>query len=385
MRAIGLMSGTSLDGIDAALVEIVPHGGGYALGLENFVTVPFEAELHARLRAALPPNAPAPAAVAALDRDLGVFFAEAALAAARGTAVDFVASHGLTLYHDGAARVTAQIGDPYAIRDRLEASVVFDFRRADCARGGNGAPLVPYVDALLFASAERDTVALNIGGIANVTVLARGAGPQAALAWDTGPGNMLIDALVRRRTGGAERFDRDGAYAARGTVDETAVRELIAREAPYLVLPPPKSTGRERFGDGLLDAHADVFARLSLADGCATLAAFTAATIADSLALYGPANARVIASGGGVRNPVLIRLLRERLAAPGCELEDSRAFGVDPDAKEALAFAVLGYETLRGRPSNVPRATGARGPAILGAIAPHALEATLRKLRAEIG
>jgi anhydro-N-acetylmuramic acid kinase len=196
---------------------------------------------------------------------------------------------------------------------------------------------------------------------------------------------MLIDALVRRRTGGAERFDRDGAYAARGTVDETAVRELIAREAPYLVLPPPKSTGRERFGDGLLDAHADVFARLSLADGCATLAAFTAATIADSLALYGPANARVIASGGGVRNPVLIRLLRERLAAPGCELEDSRAFGVDPDAKEALAFAVLGYETLRGRPSNVPRATGARGPAILGAIAPHALEATLRKLRAEIG
>ena len=236
---------------------------------------------------------------------------------------------------------------------------------------------------LLFASPERDVVALNLGGIANVTVLARGAAPDAALAWDTGPGNMLLDAFVYRRTGGAERCDRDGAYAARGTVDELIVRKLASREAFYLMLPPPKSTGRERFGAQLLDAHRGLFEGLSLEDGCATLAAFTAATIADTLALYGPAGARVVASGGGTHNPILMRLLAERLSPAKCELVDSRVFGVDPDAKEAIAFAVLGYETLRGRPANVQRATGARRPVVLGAIAPHDLERTLAKMKAE--
>ncbi len=383
MRAVGLMSGTSLDGIDAALVDIVARDAGYALEVVRFLTQPFEPALDERLRAALPPNAPAPAQVAALDRELGQCFAAAAAAVAGGAPVDYVASHGLTLYHDGAAGVTAQIGDPYAIRDRCAASVVFDFRRADCAQGGNGAPLVPYVDALLFASPERDVVALNLGGIANVTVLARGAALDAAPAWDTGPGNMLLDAFVYRRTDGAERFDRDGAHAARGSVDERAVAELVAREAPYLRLPPPKSTGRERFGAQVLDAHAGLLAELSLEDGCATLAAFTATTIADSLARNAPSGARVVAAGGGTRNPFLMERLAERVTAGGGELVTSLAYGIDPDAKEALAFAVLGYETLRGRPANVPRATGARGPVVLGAIVPHALEATLRKLRAE--
>lgn len=383
MRAIGLMSGTSLDGIDAALVDVVPKGSGYALELLHFATQAFEPALYSRLRAALPPNVPSPAHVASLDRELGACFAEAAATVAAGAPVDYVASHGLTLYHDGAANVTAQIGDPYAIRDRVGASVVFDFRRADCAAGGNGAPLVPYVDALLFASSERDVVALNLGGIANVTVLARGAPHAAALAWDTGPGNMLLDAFVERRTGGAERFDRDGAYASRGTVDERAVAELVAREAFYLMLPPPKSTGRERFGTQLLDAHAGLFEGLSLEDGCATLAAFTAATIAESLGHYAPAGARVVASGGGTRNRFLMRRLAERVSPGGGELVTSQSYGIDPDAKEAIAFAVLGYETLRGRPANVPRATGASRLAVLGAIVPHGLDAMLAKLGAE--
>jgi len=383
VRAIGLMSGTSLDGIDAALVEIRPNGPGYAIELVRFVTQPFVPEFRRALLAALPPNAAPPAEAACLDRDLGAAFAEAALAVAAGDRVDFVASHGLTLHHDGAANLTTQIGDPYLVRDALGASVVFDFRRADCAAGGNGAPLVPYVDALLFGSTERDVVALNLGGIANVTVLPRGAGAAGVFAWDTGPGNMLLDAFVLARTDGVETFDRDGAHAARGTVDLSALAELTAREMFFLVQPPPKSTGRERFGAQLLADQADLFARLSLDDGCATLCAFTVATLCDSLALYGPAAPLVVGSGGGMRNPTLVAMLERRLTADGATLRPSGDFGVDPDAKEALAFAVLGYETLRGRPGNVPQATGAARPVVLGAIVPYALDTLLAKIRDE--
>ncbi|GAC1307593.1 MAG: anhydro-N-acetylmuramic acid kinase [Vulcanimicrobiaceae bacterium] len=383
MRAVGLMSGTSLDGVDVALVDIRPRGGGYALELIRFETIPFSFDVRARLDAALPPNRPPPASVATLERELGACFAAAAVGVTRGEPIAFAATHGLTLYHRGEACETMQIGDPYVLRDALSASVVFDFRRADCAAGGNGAPLVPYVDALLFASRERDVVALNIGGIANVTVLRRDATPGDAAAWDTGPGNVLIDEFVRRRTGGAERFDRAGAYAAAGRVDRHALRELIGREAFYLMQPPPKSTGRERFGPQLLDAQADVVQNLTLANGCATLCAYTAATIADSLERYGPAGGTLVVSGGGTHNGTLLRMLAERLEPAGFALVRSSEFGVDPDAKEAIAFAVLGYETLRGRPANVPRATGAARPAVLGAIVPFDLEALLAACRTE--
>jgi len=384
MRALGLMSGTSLDGIDAAVVALVPRGAGYALDLVRFRSEPFTAPMRERLRAALPPNAATPAEIAALDAALGDLFAVTAQRAAAGLAVDYVASHGLTLFHRGEAGQTFQIGDPYRVRDALGASVVFDFRRADCALGGNGAPLVPYVDALLFGSSERDTIALNLGGIANVTVLPPGSAPLEARAWDTGPGNMLIDGFVAGRTGGAESFDRDGAYAARGTPNPAVVAELIARDAFYLALPPPKSTGRERFGQGLLEAAADLFAPVSLEDGCATLCAFTVATICDSLKNYGPAEALVIASGGGTHNAALMSMLAARLGGTGCRLETSDLHGVAADAKEALAFAVLGYETLRGRPASLPGATGASRPALLGAIAPFGLEGLLAKIRAEV-
>jgi len=384
VRAIGLMSGTSLDGIDAALVDLQPRGAdGYAVELIRFETVPFAPELRARIDAALPPHEPSPAAVATLERELGAAFAAAALRVRGDERVDFVATHGLTLYHRGEARETCQIGDPYRLRDALEATVVFDFRRADCAAGGHGAPLVPFVDASFFAGHDRDVVALNIGGIANVTVLERGAAANAAIAWDTGPGNVLIDEFVRRRTNGMERMDGDGAHAAAGRVDRHALRELIAREAFYLMQPPPKTTGRERFGPQLLDAQADLLAKLSLPNGCATLAAYTAATIADSLALYGPSGGTLVASGGGTHNATLMRMLVERLEPGGFEITTSAAFGIDPDAKEAVAFAVLGYQTLRGRPANLPRATGATRAAVLGAIVPFELVSLLAKTRAE--
>ncbi len=383
MRAVGLMSGTSLDGIDAALVDIRPRGNGYTLELLRFETVPFANGTRARLDAALPPNAPSPASVATLERELGTAFAAAALGIASGARVDFVATHGLTLYHRGEAGETVQIGDPYRLRDALGASVVFDFRRADCAAGGNGAPLVPYVDALLFGADGRDVVALNLGGMANVTVLRRGAAPSEASAWDTGPGNVLLDEFVRRRTGGAERFDRDGAYAAAGRVDRHALRELIGREAFYLMQPPPKSTGRERFGPQLLDAQADVIDKLSLPNGCATLCAYTVATIADSLEYYGPPGGTLVVSGGGTHNAPLLRMLAERLEPAGFTIVPSDELGVDADAKEAIAFVVLGYETLRGRPANLPRATGASRATVLGAIVPCELETLLAKIRAE--
>lgn len=376
------MSGTSLDGIDAALVNLRPHAGGYDVKLERFTTVPFGAPMQARLLTALPPNEPSPRDLVALDADLGDLFAAAARAVAGEEAIDYIASHGLTAYHDGPRRTTMQIGDPYRLRDALAASVVFDFRRADCAAGGEGAPLVPYVDALLLSDDERDIVALNLGGIANVTVLRRGAAAQQAHAWDTGPGNMLLDAFVRMRTRGRELFDRNGAHASRGNVDRQVLSALEESAASFLALAPPKSTGRERFGSQMLDAHGALFATLSLEDGCATLCAFTVETITTGLA-HAPPGARVVASGGGVRNAALLTMLRERLARDGAELVISDALGIDADAKEALAFAVLGYETLRGKPANLPAATGAKRPAILGAIAPFELQTLLDKVRAE--
>ncbi len=371
MRAIGLMSGTSLDGIDAALVEIEPRGERLEVRSLRFETVPFTRELQARLRAALPPHDAPPALASELDRELGTLLADAAQRVAAGESVDFVASHGLTLFHRGEARETLQIGNPYRVRDALEASVVFDFRRADCAAGGNGAPLVPYVDALLFASPAEDVVALNLGGIANVTVLPRGAAASMVRAWDTGPANMLIDAFVRRRTDGAEHFDRDGAYAASGAPDAAIVAKLTASEAPYLAQAPPKSTGRELFNT---DYVMKLVAR-ARADGAgdediiATAVQLTAESVGDAYRRFIVEPVReVLVSGGGAKNPVLFAAIEKAAAPIGVRHFDEVYF--DGEAKEAVAFALLGYLHVMKRPGNVPTATGARGQRILGKLTP---------------
>jgi anhydro-N-acetylmuramic acid kinase len=378
MFAVGLMCGTSLDGIDAALVSLRPRGAGYAIELQRFSTEPFSDELRERLVRALPPHEPSPGEIAALEMEVGTAFGAAAAGVAASAPVDFVASHGVTLFHDGAARRTFQIGDPYAIRERTRATVVFDFRRADCAAGGQGAPLVPYADALLLGSAERTAIALNIGGIANLTLLPRGAALESVRAWDTGPGNIVLDAFVAART--RERCDRGGARAARGTVSPAALDELL--RDPYFAALPPKTTGRERFGPAFLAEHAAALAELSIDDGCATLAALTVETIAAEIE-RADAEAGVFVSGGGVHNTHLMRRLSERLG-PRRRVASSQAAGIDPDAKEALAFAVLGYEALRGRPAGLPRVTGARSAAVLGAIAPHGLRELLVKMDAEL-
>ena len=383
MKVLGLMSGTSLDGIDAALVDIRPRGRGYALACERFITVPFSDALRARLLAALPPHEPTIARAAELDVDFGIELAGVAVRACEGAHVDAIGTHGITLYHRGEAGITVQIGAPYRLRDAMGATVVHDFRRADCARGGHGAPLVPYFDALAFGSDERDVVALNLGGIGNVSVIPRGTHACTG-AWDTGPANVLIDAFVAERTQMRERYDRGGAYGLAGTVDPGLLEALLIDARDYLDAPPPKSTGRERFGPHFLARHGAALATLSLADGCATLAAFSVFAIVDSLERFGPARAHVIASGGGIHNGAILARLRSALIPRGWEVRVSSDLGVDPDAKEAMAFALFAYETLRGRPASVAAATGSAGPVVLGAIVPSGLDALLAKIRAEV-
>lgn len=376
MIAVGLMSGTSLDGIDAALVRILPRGAGYDLTPLRFETYAFEPAILRGLRDALPPGDGGVAIVAALHRALGEAFAAAAEAIAESERIDYVASHGQTLWHDGTQRVTLQIGDPFAIRERLQTSVCFDFRSADCAAGGQGAPLVPYVDALLFSQPGERRAAINVGGIANVTLLP-GDGEAEIVAFDTGPGNMLIDACVRERTEGERVLDRDGERAAAGTVDDALLAAMLTDA--YFAQPPPKTTGRERFGAQFLGRYAGRLSELSLEDALATLTELTAASIASAAAGFEPE--RAIVSGGGARNRHLMARLSARL--PNARVEPSDAMGVAAEAKEALAFAVLGYETLRGRAANVPRATGAARAVPLGAIAPHDLANLLRRLEDE--
>lgn len=379
MIAVGLMSGTSLDGIDAALLRIRPNGASYRVDLLNFLTAPFEPELLEAVRALLPPNAGSLEQAAHVHNALGKAFAQAAAEVTGDMPLDFIASHGQTVWHDGPAHVTLQLADAFVIRERMRTTVCYDFRSADCAAGGHGAPLVPYVDALLLASDEEERVAVNIGGIANLTVIPRGADAAQVVAFDSGPGNMLIDAFVAARTNLAQTYDRGGELALRGSADERALKTLLGDA--YFALPAPKTTGRERFGAQFLQEHAQLLSPLSIEDGAATLAALTAESLAQAIRSAAPAGARVLVSGGGARNEAILRGLRERL--PGFIVERSDAMNLNTDAKEAIAFAILGYETLRGRAANVPRVTGASHPAVLGAIAPYELPVLLEKVQAE--
>ncbi len=375
------MSGTSLDGIDAALVRILPRESAYSLELLRFQTRPFERDLHLRLHGALPPNAGSAAELAYLHHALGHAFADAAREVCGDEQIGFVASHGQTLWHDGPAGVTLQLGDAFIIRESVDATVCYDFRSADCAAGGQGAPLVAYVDAMLLGDGAEDRVALNLGGIANVTLLRRGAKPDEAIAFDAGPGGMLLDAFVRGRTRGRQGLDRGGELAAAGCVDERLLNAMLGDA--YFAAPPPKTTGRERFGEHFLLRFREELDRLSLEDGAATLTELTAASVATAIDRSGFAGSRVIAAGGGARNPTLLARLAARLERSSVETSD--AMGMPAEAKEAMAFAVLGYETLRERAANVPAATGARRPVSMGAIAPRNLRELLARVAAEIG
>lgn len=378
MIAVGLMSGTSLDGIDAALVQIRPRADRYALTLLRFETFEFDAGLLQALAAALPPGDGSAAVLAALHRALGEAFGAAARAISGLERPAYVASHGQTIWHDGPRRVTLQLGDAFAIREAVGATVCYDFRSADCAAGGQGAPLVAYVDAILLGDDGEDRAALNLGGIANVTLLPS-ARDSGVVAFDTGPGTMLIDSFVRSRSEDERAIDRDGDLAAAGSVDEALLAAMLSDE--YFARRPPKTSGRERFGAHFLARHRERLARLRLDDGLATLAELTAASVASAIEASDFMPARLIVSGGGARNRHLVARIAARL--PRTRVEASDAIGIPAEAKEAMAFAVLGYETLRGRPANVPHATGAARSVPLGAIAPCDLSNLLAEMERE--
>lgn len=365
---IGLMSGTSLDGVDAALVRFTGDRPGAEL--VAFRTVPYEPAFRDRLRAAIAHGTTRDLAL--LHADLGDRFADAAAtlltqADVRAADVAFVASHGQTVWHEP-GRATLQLGDPARIAERLGVRVVSDFRGRDVAAGGQGAPLVPIADALLFADRERPRVLLNIGGMANVTWVPPGGALDRVIAFDTGPGVAVLDAVVRELRPG-EPFDAGGRMAAGGTPHAELIADLL--DDPFFATAPPKSTGRETFGDAF--AHGlvrEIRARHAAAsdDDCvATATAFTAVTIADQVRRWLPDDgADVILSGGGARNPALMTRLRDALAGRSLRPFDELFF--DGDAKEAVAFALLGWLTLEGRPGSLASATGARGDRVLGSV-----------------
>lgn len=379
LTLVGLMSGTSVDGIDAAVVTVGGSGPEARVGFVGYRCYPFPSGVREALLAmASPDTACGPREIASMNFTLGELFAKAAMACAEETGVgpgriDCIASHGQTIFHQGASAgadgggpCTLQIGEAAVIAERTGVMVVSDFRTADMAAGGQGAPLVPYFDYVFLRGDGTSRAALNIGGIANVTYLPARCGLDDVIAFDTGPGNMLIDAAASRFSRGELLCDLDGAMASRGQVNRALLDRLLSH--PFYSAPPPKSAGREQFGAHYLDTLMGwTEARgLEPEDVVATLTALTAESIARACAdhLSGPVD-EIIVSGGGARNPVLMSRLE---AASGARARMFDEFGMPGDAKEAAAFALLASETVRGVPSNVPAATGASHPVVLGKI-----------------
>jgi anhydro-N-acetylmuramic acid kinase len=375
---VGLMSGTSLDGIDAAVVRLAGSGQHLRFEVLGYASQPMDSDLRAVIRQ-VAENDAAPATLARLHVRLAHAFADAADAAAESAglplgALDLAGSHGQTVQHlpaptplaGRAVAATLQIGDAATLAHRLGCPVAYDFRPADLARGGQGAPLVPYFDWAAFGHETEARLLLNLGGIANVSVLPAGCDVGDVGTFDTGPGNMVVDQLAARFFDQA--YDRDGALGASGNVCEPLLHTLL--EEDYFGQPPPKSTGRERFGRAFVDRLIERGEALGCApaDLVATATALTARSVAQAVERFGPeASADVlIASGGGVRNPTLMRMLADAL--PGLRVESTAAYGLDPDAKEAVCFAVLAHELLNEQPTSLPRVTGAARPALLGSL-----------------
>lgn len=368
LRIVGLMSGTSADGVDAALITVSGTGSDARFTLEHFVTVPYPSDIRESLLDAAR-NYMGVVDLASWHFRLGELFAAAVLEVLGGGTADLVASHGHTVAHlmTSPHRATLQLGSPAVIAERTGITVVSDFRARDIAAGGQGAPLVSYVDVLLLRHAGRSRVLLNLGGIANVTYVPGANRQEQAMAFDTGPGNALIDRAAYRLSGEATYYDAGGAMATRGTVDLEVLEGLLGH--PYFRRDPPKATGRDEFGDALADAVIDrmTAAGRSAEDVLATLTAFTARTAAGSIQTF-PAVDEVIVAGGGVHNAFLMAQLQQLLGP--VRVSTSDMIGIPADAKEAIAFAVMANQTIRGLPANVPGCTGATCQTVLGSITP---------------
>lgn len=362
---LGLMSGTSADGIDAALVQFPQDGGCRFVHGHTHPWDPATREALIALGQGAEPTSMD--ALGQLDATVGITFAAAANqlledAGVQRAQVQAIGSHGQTIRHRPQSNpaFTWQIGDANRIAELTGITTVADFRRRDVAAGGHGAPLMPAFHLAMLGSADEDRAVLNLGGIANLSLIARDGSIRG---FDTGPANALLDGWCQRHLG--HPYDADGAFAASGRVDEALLARLLAE--PWFALPPPKSTGREQFHLDWVTAQLPADA-LAPADVQATLLELTAATVADALLTQLPGARRLLVCGGGVRNPQLLLRLQARL--PGVVIGSSAEHGLDPDYMEAMGFAWLARETLAGRPGNLPSVSGARGPRILGAIHP---------------
>jgi anhydro-N-acetylmuramic acid kinase len=387
MRVVGLMSGTSADGVDAASVLISGAPPELSARLEAFLAVPYPAPVREAVLRIAGGGATTAGEISQLNFRLGMEFARAARELCRRAgiamqSVDLIGSHGQTLHHQGRPAAflgpkrvasTLQLGEAAVIAELTGAPVMSDFRTADVAAGGEGAPLVPFVDSLLLRKmARRDTkkpgqATLNIGGIANVTAVPAGAGPEEVLAFDTGPGNMVVDALARKFSRGRERFDRDALRARRGRLLRKALDEMLDHE--FYRRPPPKTAGREQFGDAytakLLRASRKL--RAGPEDAMHTATVLTAVSIAEAFQRFifpRTEVGEVFVSGGGAHNPLMMAQIAALL--PELRWRDAEELGVPGDAKEAFAFAILAYEAWHKRPNSLPAATGARHASILG-------------------
>jgi len=369
----GVMSGTSADGINVALAELT--GSRPKLKLLGHLEFPFPAAVRRAILAAMNAEQARVADLARLNFLLGHLYTGAVAAAARKfkVKVELIGCHGQTLYHQGEPQpflgrklaVTWQTGEAAVMAERLGAPVVSDFRPADLAAGGKGAPLVPFLDYLFYRDRRLGRIVQNIGGIANLTAIPPAAPPGQLVAFDTGPGNMVIDAVTERLFG--RPFDRDGRIAARGHVLKRALDEILRRS--FFRRPPPKTAGREEFGREFVGEFIRLCGRARKEDVVATATGLTARSIAGSIGRFLQGSyAELIVSGGGAENPTLLRMLQLEVGALGLRIRRSDEFGLPAAAKEAVAFAVLAYQTWHRRPGNIPSATGASRPAILGKI-----------------
>jgi anhydro-N-acetylmuramic acid kinase len=384
MIVAGIMSGTSADGINVALVRIAEapsnarNAPGVSFRLLGHAEFPYPKPVRREVLRLMNASSARVADLARLNFLLGELFAEAVLAAQKKVhvAADLVGCHGQTLYHQGLAEtylgrklaVTWQTGEGAVVSQRLGVPVISDFRVADTAAGGKGAPLVPFLDFMLFRHASMGRIAQNIGGIANLTAIPAGGSQESVIAFDTGPGNMLIDALADRLL--RKPYDRDGRNAAMGTVRKGVVSKFL--NAPFFRAKPPKTAGREEFGREFAGQFVRACGRASKADILATATALTSGSIANAIENFVPLRKgvyrEVIVSGGGLKNATLMAMLANDVTPLGLQVRASDELGLPSEAKEAAAFALLAYETWHRRPSNVPSATGARKPAVLGKV-----------------
>ncbi|CAH0121041.1 Anhydro-N-acetylmuramic acid kinase [Paenibacillus sp. CECT 9249] len=381
---VGLMSGTSLDGIDAALVRIGGQGLDADIELAAFTTVPYSGEVREKLKQACSLEHSSAAMLCGINFYLGRLFADAVrrLAALAGIApdeIDLIGSHGQTVWHIPAASEerwwevpsTLQIGDISVIAKETGIPVVGDFRTADMAVGGQGAPLVPYFDYMFLRHPSKGRIAQNIGGIGNCTVIPAGASSNGIFAFDTGPGNMLIDQAVYRLSGGERSYDEGGAWAARGKANQVLLDRML--EHPFFAIRPPKTTGREAFGAFYAEQWLEEAQSAALApeDIVATFTAFTAQSIVRNYRDFIFPSYRIeeiIVSGGGAHNRTLMKMIEEELPA-GCKLTASEEWGIDGDAKEAIAFAVFADHYMFGLPNHLSSATGASRDIVMGKLA----------------